>query len=365
MSFNPKFIISANLTQILMDIESSRQTVSLLPITLQMLKSLRESAKLVSTHYSTKIEGNRLTQEEVKEVISGSTFPNRKRDEKEVLNYYLAINYVDGLIKNEQGFLSEKNIRVIHGLVMEGKEKATPYRDGQNVITDSISKKIVYMPPEAKDVTQLMHELLDWIILQKEKGTLPVPIIAAIAHYQFATIHPYYDGNGRTARLLTNIILHKLGYGLKGIYSLEEYYAKNLQSYYDALSIGESHNYYFGRVEADISKWIEYFCSGMAEAFAKVKILAQEAKSDNEKDQSFLLRELDQRQKKVLQLFIGSKFITTKEIAILLGIHTRSALNLCKKWTDEGFILQEGFSNKTRKYQLVEKWLPLLQYNLN
>ena len=76
---------------------------------------------------------------------------------------------------------------------------------GQNVIRDSRSRGIVYMPPEAKDVPDLMKELVAWIS-STERKELPCPLRAGIAHYQFATIHPYYDGNGRTARLLTTLI---------------------------------------------------------------------------------------------------------------------------------------------------------------
>lgn len=65
---------------------------------------------------------------------------------------------------------------------------------------------------------------------------------------QFATIHPYFDGNGRTARLLTTLLLHRAGYGLKGIYSLEKYYTRDLEAYHAALTVGPSHNYYMGRV---------------------------------------------------------------------------------------------------------------------
>src|SRR6185436_16429486 len=143
----------------------------------------------------------------------------------------------------------------------------TPYRDGQNVIRDSSTGTIVYMPPESKDVQNLMRDLVAWI---KESGDLPCPVIAGIAHYQFATIHPYYDGNGRTARLLTTLVLHLGGYDLKGLYSLEEYYARNLGAYYEAISIGESHNYYMGRALADITKWVEYFVDGMAVSFENV-----------------------------------------------------------------------------------------------
>ena len=186
---------------------------------------------------------------------------------------------------------------------MDGRKKATPYRDGQNVIKDSGSDAIVYMPPEVKDVPDFMRDFMAWINDEVSKAELPIFLVAAIAHYQFATIHFYYDGNGRTARLLTHLVLHKSGYGLKGIYSLEEYYAKNLQAYYKALMGGQPHNYYFGRAEADITAWVMYFCEGMADSFANVRLKATQASKSMNKDQSPLLRELDQRQKQVFSLF--------------------------------------------------------------
>lgn len=363
MTFIPQYSITASLSKILMDIEASRQAVSSLPITINLLTSLRESARLTATHYSTQIEGNCLTQEQVNEVLQGGTFPNRERDELEVKNYFLALNYVDSLIVSTQDGMTEKQIQTIHGLVFNGKEKPSAYRDGQNVIKDSSSGRIIYMPPEAIDVPVLMKNLVEWIEIQKSKAELPAPIMAAIVHYQFATIHPYYDGNGRTARLLTNLILHKSGYGLKGIYSLEEYYARDLQNYYDALAVGDSHNYYLGRAETDITKWIVYFCKGMADAFARVRSKATQATSqeDVKTDYSHLLRELDHRQRQVLSLFKESRYLTTKEMAIFLGLQTRTTLNICKKWVLEGFIKQHGESNKLRKYELTQKWV-LLSY---
>lgn len=111
-----------------------------------------------------------------------------------------------------------------------------------------------------------------WINASVVQDELPIPMIAALAHYQFATIHPYYHGNGRTARLLTTFILHRYGYGLKGIYALEAYYARKLEDYYNALDVGEGHNYYVGnRAEADVTGFIEYFVRGMANSFAKVR----------------------------------------------------------------------------------------------
>jgi len=343
-----------------MDIEVSRQSISTLPVTSQLLASLRESARLTSTHYSTQIEGNRLTEAEVAEVAKGGTFPNRKRDEAEVKNYFLALDYVEELCRGPFDKFSCEMIQTVHGCVMDGKRKPSPYRDGQNVIRESGSGAIIYMPPEAKDVTSLMEEFVDWINMQRSstnERAWPPPVVAAIAHYQFATIHPYYDGNGRTARLLTNLILHASGYGLKGIYSLEEYYAQNLDTYYSAISVGESHNYYMGRAEADISAWIEYFNQGMADSFASVRQQAEKLRQ--QPDQTKLLRELDTRQKSILSAFRESRYLTTQQIANHLGISPRTALNYNQAWVAQGFILQYG-ERKNRRYELAERWVELL-----
>ena len=190
------------------------------------------------------IEGNRLDPDQVEVILKHQGhFPGRERDEHEVKGYYAALTHVEKLAAKGLN-ITEIMIQTFHALVMScGKKNVKPtiYRDGQNVIRDGRTKKIVYKPPEAKDIKNLMAGLVNWI---NKNADLPCPITAAIAHYQFATIHPYYDGNGRTARLLTTLILHLGGYDLKGLYSLEEYYARNLDAYYEAISIGVFHNYY-------------------------------------------------------------------------------------------------------------------------
>ncbi|MBO0699121.1 MAG: Fic family protein, partial [Zavarzinella sp.] len=263
--FEPRFRITGRVAKALMAIEADRQAVAGLPLTAPMLDSLRRTARLLSTHYSTQIEGNRLTAAQVRQAVEGEgNFPGRERDEAEVRHYFAALQYVERLGRT-RGKLTENEIRTSHGLVMTGRRRATPYRDGQNVIRDARTGGIVYLPPEAKDVPRLMADLVRWVNAALAAGDLPVPVVAALTHYQFATIHPYFDGNGRTARLLTTLLLHRSGYGLNGVYSLEEYYAANLPGYYAGLSAGPSHNYYFGRAEADVTPFVEYFCVGMAD----------------------------------------------------------------------------------------------------
>lgn len=357
MKFKPNYLISPKIARDLMRIEATREKIIHLPLTASVLRSLRETARLASTHYSTKIEGNRLEFKQVEKVIlEDKNFHGRVRDEAEVKGYYAALTRVEQMASTGKK-LNEQLIKQLHALVMN--EKKEPYRNGQNVIYDGHTKHIVYMPPEASDVPLLMRTLVEWII--KNENSLPCPLIAAIAHYQYVTIHPYYDGNGRTARLLATYILHQGGYDLKGLYSLEEYYAQNLEAYYNALDVGPSHNYYLGRAEADITPWIEYFIEGMAVSCEKVlKRMVTEAKTGKE-DQEVLLRTLDPKQRKALDLFNDATTITAHQIGELFGFKPRTSAQLCKNWVKDGFFEIANPSNRNRSYRLGKNFKSLIQ----
>jgi len=358
--FSPVYSITPAIAKALMSIEADRQAVADLPIDVTVLAKLRETARLVSTHYSTQIEGNRLTQQQVKEAVAGARFPGRERDEQEVRFHYRALEAVEKLAAEGRP-LTERQIQTVHGLVMSGRAKPTAYRDEQNVIRDSRTRAMVYLPPEAKAVPGLMADLVAWINGQLYEGDLPVPMIAGLAHYQFATIHPYYDGNGRTARLLANLILHKAGYGLKGIYSLDEYYAKNLEAYYTALTVGPSHNYHLGRAEADVTGFLEYFCIGMADAFSAVRLQAAEAAKRGSLDRSDDLRKLTPRERRLLELFRNRESATAEEIAVHLRLSHRTVLGLCRDWVKSGFLELHDSSRKRRSYELGAKANRLLE----
>lgn len=356
IKFMPKYTISVNMASSLVRIESAKEKINYLPMTPSVLASLRETARLYTTHYSTMIEGNRLEPDQIQQVLKlDGHFAGRDREENEIKGYYAALQQIEQWAIRRMP-ITENLIQTLHALVMEaGKTKVrpTPYREGQNVIRDSRTKTIVYMPPEAKDVPELMKGMVEWIAKSQH---IPSPIVAGIIHYQFATIHPYYDGNGRTARLLTTLILHLRGYDLKGLYSLEEYYATNLPAYYDALSIGPSHNYYLGRSDSDITKWVEYFIEGMAVSFEKVLERMSAAQRGGESDKTDLLRSLNPKQRKVLELFSMFDIVTARQIGELFGFKPRTSALLCKNWVEMGFLDIVDFSNKGRSYRISKKY---------
>jgi Fic family protein len=337
----------------LMEISSARAVVEHLAIPPAIREELRRKARVRSTHYSTRIEGNRLTLAEAEQVIASSRIPfhGRERDVGEVRNYWNALLRVEEWAAKGRP-LTEDLIHRLHGLVERGaRARPSVWRDGQNSIRDSESGAIVYLPPEAKDVPALIEGLIQWVH-RTEAELLPVPIIAGLAHYQFVTIHPYYDGNGRTARLLATFLLHRGGHGLQGLFSLEEHHARDLAAYYRSLSVHPHHNYYEGRAEADLTPWLEYFLETLATVFTSAKDEALRAAEEGGTTEPDTLRRLDPRARVVLGLFGRMEQITARDVASALGLSDRMARVLIRGWVGEGLLQVADPSRRTRSYTL-------------
>jgi Fic family protein len=352
--WKPVYIITSKAAGTLMEIEAARTEVDGIPLPPTVEAELRRQARTRSTHYSTRIEGNRLTLLEAEKVIQGARteFRGRERDVREVRNYWIALLRVEEWASARKP-VSEVMIRRLHALIERGpRSKPTPYRDSQNVIRDSASGSIVYMPPEAHDVPGLMAAMVRWIKEAGNKG-VPVPLIAGLAHYQFVTIHPFYDGNGRTARLLATYLLHVGGYGMKGLFSLEEHHARDLPGYYSALAVHPHHNYYEGRADADLTPWVEYFLATLAETFESVRKEARRLVREGAPAEPEPLRALDRRARIVLGLFAKVPRVTAPEVAAALGLSERMARVLLTKWVEDGWLAVADPSRRNRAYELT------------
>jgi len=127
----------------LLEIERHKEAIHVLPVTASLIASLRETARLVSTHYSTQIEGNALTQAEVTEVFKGKKggFPGRERDQREVINYFRALAYVEEQLKIEAS-ISKNLLQKIHSFVLTGSEKGTPYEMDKTLLKMEVQVKL-------------------------------------------------------------------------------------------------------------------------------------------------------------------------------------------------------------------------------
>ena len=197
------------------------------PLPKETLKSLEENFKLEWTYNSNAIEGNTLTLKETKVVLEGITIGGKTmREHLEAINHKEAIEFLEELIKDNRE-LSEMDIKNIHALVLKGidDENAGRYRT-ENVIISGAT----HIPPESVIVPELMEKLIYRYDEWKEKYH-PI-VVASLLHAEFVKIHPFIDGNGRTARLLMNFEAMKNGYPPIIIKTEQRH------SYYDALDKG-------------------------------------------------------------------------------------------------------------------------------
>lgn len=352
--WQPKYTLTNSIVNGLTAIEAAKTNVESACLSPMSLAELSRQARVRATHYSTRIEGNRLTLEEAEEVVAvrKKVIHGRERDVAEVRNYWDALDWAESQADAGKP-VTEDLVQRLYAMTMQGKRcRIVPYRSSQNVIRDSVTGGIVYMPPEASDVATLMATMIKWI-RQADLSGVPTIIAAGLAHYQYVTIHPHYDGNGRTARLLATYLLHLGGYGLSGIYSLEEYHSRDIQAYYNALDVGGHHNYYMGRSEADLTQWLEYYVQVVKTVFDFIGNEAEAHSGPPGKAQINELSSLDRRARLVLALFSKQSTINSADVAQAIGLSERMARICLAKWVDDGWLKVADPSRRGRKYSLT------------
>lgn len=243
-----KALLTNDILNSIIEIELNRYKISLVELSQNVLNKLRKNSKKKSSYASNKIEGNPLSEKQAEEVIESDERKHYLKPEQEVRNYFLALNYLEEKLNNKDK-LSKKLILDVQKLDEKGapKEKVGlrgPMSPGVLfAVYDSKTGNPDYIPPEYSDVPGLLDELIEYVNTTDDHPL----IVAAVVHYQLVTIHPFEDGNGRTARLLSGYIMDLNGYGFNGIGSLEEYFAYDVDEYYDSIQMGLPALYYSGR----------------------------------------------------------------------------------------------------------------------
>lgn len=230
---------------------------------------LERSAREISAFSSTSIEGNPLPLTDVKRILRQA--PAHVRDtEKEVLNYNKALEYLQKLSDQGRIVMTSRLLLEIHALVTEGlieKHRWGAFRAEPVFVNDSWTRKVVFLPPDHADVLELITDLVSFVV--ENKGSIDPLILAGIFHRQFVIIHPFIDGNGRTARLATKVLLADMGLDTFNLFSFENYYNKNVGKYFS--SVGLSGNYYELLDSIDFTEWLEYFTDGIIDELLRVK----------------------------------------------------------------------------------------------
>jgi len=259
--FQPKFTITPEINNRIAAIERIREIVKKAAILPQQEVVLRLRAKVDSIHSSTSIEGNRLNKREVEKVLGGQRVRASERMITEALNYKKALDFLEKrLVRIKTIKLSD--ILKLHSLLMKDLlpgEKAGYFRLGPVFIVDAGQSGDVvrYVGPKAERVTGLLSNLLSW--LDKTGAKLHPVLVAGIFHFEFVSIHPFSDGNGRATRLLTQMYLWLKNYDFRKALALDTYYWQNRPAYYQALNQAKTYDL---RTGADITPWLEFFTQG-------------------------------------------------------------------------------------------------------
>lgn len=308
---------------------------------------LRRQALVRMAHTSTSIEGNKLAEFQVDRVLSGMSVNADQKSIQEVKNYQDALKLIDEMANKGVSLTIEK-ILEIHRALMRNllePEKIGHFRSGTVYVVDDLGdgrEHLRFEGPDAKRVPFLVNELLLWLKEVEKEGLHPV-LMSGIFHLQFVTIHPFTDGNGRLARLLTTYILYKYGWDFRKILVLEDYYNKDRLAYYNAENRVQGEKYHEGE---DLTSWMEYFVTGFLIEAKKVAELIQSigyGKASDISEQVFL----DRAEIKIMDFLTTTGKLTSKDVEEILNIAKRTAQLKLKTLVEKGLIKPQGAGPST------------------
>jgi Fic family protein len=338
--FSPKFTITNAMTADLTLIERAVGFLNAAKLSEDWINDMQASALTLEAHYSTHIEGTQLTLEQSTELLAGKRVPEANSDDvRELLNYREAFDLVAEYIGSGEP-ITEALIREIHKRLVQGVRggSATPgqFRLGQNLIVNSVTRETVYTPPPAHEVQPLMTDLVDWLNTGTNINTV---LASGVAQFQFVHIHPFIDGNGRTARLLATLVLYRGGYDFKRLFTVSEFYDRNRAAYYDALQNVRNH-------DMDMTGWLEYYVRGLSTKMREVQNKGEQVIQTDVLELHF---GLSVRQRSIVRRLATEGPLSIERVQQAVpGVHRRTVQRDLAELAEKGLVTTTGATNQLR-----------------
>lgn len=336
MAFKPNFKYITKIVNNLTEIASAREVILNAYLVPKWEVSLRREALIKNAHHSTSIEGNPLSLEEVSDLAAGRKVMTTRKARKEVLNYLYVLEHISDFAKG--GVIREKDLLRMYKALTKGTldrpEDSGRYRDRQVVVGNRVTGEVVFMPPETEKVPVLVREFLQWLNSEESRDLNPV-LVAGIAHYELVRIHPFVDGNGRTARALATLILFLRGFDTKRFFALDDYYDSDRASYYRTLKSVDPET-------VDITGWLGYFTDGVLVSLAGVKERILRLSSEKLKKDTKGQIALTERQMKIIEHINTKGKITIGEMNEMFGISRQASLKEISKLVEMGVVKLVG-----------------------
>lgn len=353
--YKPKYIISNKILKNIGIIEAAKEVIENAPIVPSFEKQFQTDAITRIVHHGTHIEGNDLTLYQTKKILEGESIVARTRDIQEIINYRNVIELLEELAYKRGGYETSmlKDLQKTSVDKIVAPEKIGVYRITQVIIKNEETGEIILRPPSYERVEPMINEIFDWLNDLDTKEVHPV-LTAAISHYLVSAIHPFVEGNGRTARAFAALVLVKEGYDIKKFFALEEHFDEDPYSYYHAL--GEVDKLALDVFERDLTIWLEYFTTVVALELSnikdKIKKLSLDSRLKIKIGQQVALTERQMRLVEYLSDRGGAGMKELKDVLKMVSEDT--ILRDIKDLMEKGILKKEG-STKASRYVIASK----------
>lgn len=268
--YAPRFLINNKILENIGKIEAAREVVENAPLVPDYVREFKSDAIIRTVYHGTQIEGNDLTMLQTKQVLEGEQVVARQRDVQEVINYRNVANILDEIAHKRTGYDIESLLDIHRATVdkLIDPSRVGVLRSTQVVIKEEGTGKVIFTPPAPVEVPYLLQDYLNWLNSDVSHQLHPI-LRAGITHYVLVTIHPFVEGNGRSVRAYSTLIMLREGYDIKRFFSIEEHFDKDLGAYYEAFFKVDNQG---GDISSrDLTPWLEYFTGVVAVELTKIK----------------------------------------------------------------------------------------------